>query len=532
MRGKGGIVDYDFIIVGSGFGGSVSAHRLTQKGYRVAVIEQGREISPEDIEAADANSKKFLWMPGLKMNGYFYQRFFRHTSIVGGVGVGGGSIVFASVLLRPKKVFYQHPEWSNLGVDWEAELAPHYDTAEKMLGRTKNPIFDKQDEYLQKTAQEMNRAHTFGPTYNGIFFGTPGVTVPDPYFDGEGPDRAGCQLCGDCLSGCGKNAKNSLDRNYLYFAKKNGAEILPERKVSRIVPLENGGYAVEMVHPIIKNKAYKTLKANKVVISGGVLGSLELLFTCRDVAATLPKISNRLGTGVRTNSEAFAIVLSRDINEDLTRGNAITSDFYPDDVTHITQNRFPDAYTMMKMQAGPMVDDHRPWRRALRTFGNMILHPRDATASWFAKNWRQRITVFTVMQHLDNQISFTYGKNMFSPLKPVLKSKRVKGKEAPSYIPVGNEAGRIYARISNGIPLNSFMESIANLTTTSHILGGCNIGADVQDGVVDTNLEAFGYPGLYVIDGSAIPANVGVNPSLTITALAERAISRMPSKKE
>jgi len=524
-------MDYDFIIIGSGFGGSVSAHRLTEKGYHVAIVEQGKRITPEDIEAADADTKKFMWMPRLKMDGFFYQRFFRHTSIVGSVGVGGGSIVFAAVLLRPKEAFYQHPDWSNLGVDWEAELSPHYDTAEKMLGRVKNPIFDKQDEYLKKTAEEMGRGDTFGPTYNGIYFGTPGVTVPDPFFGGEGPERSGCQLCGDCLSGCGKNSKNSLDRNYLYFAEKNGADILTERKVSRIVPLEAGGYSLDMVHPLSGKAIGEPLKADKVIVSGGVLGSLELLYECRDIAGTLPDISSRLGTGVRTNSEAFAIVLSKDKDEDLTKGNAITSDFYPDDATHITQNRFPEAYSMMKKQAVPMIDDPVPWRRALKTMGAMLIHPYDTLAAWFASNWRERLTVFTVMQHLDNEITFTYGKGLLSPFRSTLKSERVKGKEAPSYIPIGNEAGRVYARVSNGTPLNSVMESVGNLTTTSHILGGCNIGGDVSQGVVDTNLEVFGYPGLYVIDGSAIPANVGVNPSLTITALAERAMSRIPAKQ-
>ncbi len=525
-------MDYDFIIVGSGFGGSVSAHRLTEKGYRVAILEQGRRVTPEDIEAADADSKKFLWMPRLKLDGYFYQRFFRHTSIVGGIGVGGGSLVFAAVLLRPKKAFYEHPDWSNLGVDWEAKLAPHYDTAEKMLGRTKNPIFDKQDEYLKKTAEEMGRGDTFGPTYNGIYFGKPGEIAPDPFFDGEGPERSGCQLCGDCLSGCGKNAKNALDRNYLYFAEKQGAEIFTGRKVERIIPLENGGYKLEFVHPITGKKIAEPITSEKVVVSGGVLGSLELLFNSRDVAGTLPNLSDRLGTGVRTNSEAFAIVLSKNKNEDLTRGPAITSDFYPDDATHITQNRFPGAYSMMKTQLVPMIDDHVPWRRAIRTLGAMLIHPVSLISAWFASNWRQRLTVFTVMQHLDNQITFTFGRGRLSPFRPVLKSKRVKGKEAPSYIPIGNKTGRVYAKVSNGMPANSIMESVGNLTTTSHILGGCNIGGDASQGVVDVNLEVFGHPGLYVIDGSAIPANVGVNPSLTITALAEHAMSCIPPKGE
>jgi cholesterol oxidase len=522
-------MDYDYLIIGSGFGGSVSALRLAEKGYKVGVIEQGKWVTPEMVEAADADSKKFMWMPGLGMDGYFYQRFFRHTSIVGGTAVGGGSIVYAAVLLRPKDAFYNHPAWNRLGVDWKTELAPHYDTAEKMLGVTKNPVMDKQDEYLRKTAEAMGRGDTWGPVYNGIYFGQPGETVPDPFFNGKGPDRTGCQLCGDCLSGCGKGAKNSLDKNYLYLAHNLGAEILPERKVANIIPTD-GGYTMELVHPVKKGQTYPSVSAHKVIVSGGVLGTLELLLHCRDKSRSLPNLSSRLGKTVRTNSEAFAMMVSRDENEDLTRGTAITSDFYPDDVTHITQNRFPDAYKMMKIQVGPMVDDPVPWRRAIRTLGRMIISPRESTISWFAKNWRERLTVFTVMQHLDNEMAFTYGRGRLSPFKPVLKSQKVKGKMAPSYIEAGNKAGRIFAEISNAVPLNSFMETLGNLSTTAHILGGCSMGASSADGVIDSDHEVFGYPGLYVVDGSAITANVGVNPSLTITALSERAMSKVLMK--
>ena len=523
-------MDFDFVVVGSGFGGSVAALRLTEKGYKVAVIEQGKRIGPKDVEKADAQPlRNFFWVPALKMNGFFTQTIFRHVQIVGGVGVGGGSLVYAAVLLKPQREFFKDPVWSNFGVDWEKELEPHYEEVKRMLGLTTNPNHDLQDKYLKKAARAMGAERTFGPTPNGIYFGKPGVTVKDPFFGGEGPDRTGCELCGDCLSGCGKGAKNSLDKNYLFLAEKNGAEVITSRKVSHVEPVD-GGYRLHLVDPMKPGKKYPSITANKVVLAGGVLGTLELLFRSRDITKTLPEVSPLLGKVVRTNSEAIVASLSRDPNEDITKGSAISSHFYPDEHTHITQNRFPDGYDFMRYYLGPMVDEPDPTKRALKTLWGMVRHPIRFTTSITAKNWRKRISVLTVMQHMDNQISFVYRRGLFSWFRKKLHSQVPKGQRAPAYLPVANKAARAYAAASGGDPLNVTMESLLNLSSTAHILGGCHMGTSQENGVINTDHEVLGYPGLYVTDGAAVSANVGVNPSLTIAALAERAMSRIEEK--
>ena len=337
-------MEYDFAIIGSGFGGSVSALRLSEKGYKVVVLEQGNQVTPEDMEEGDTDVRRLNWLPSLGMSGYFSQDFFRHVTLVRGIGVGGGSHVYAAVLLKPKDEFYNDPAWSNLGIDWKKDLAPHYSTASAMLGVTDNPASDIQDEYLKKTAEKMGAGETFGPTPNGIYFGTPEVMKPDPYFNGNGPHRTGCHLCGRCLTGCPHGSKNTLDKNYLYLAQRLGVSILPFRKVTGILPRENGGYLLHLKHPIKKFRKYPPLKVKNVVVAAGVVGTLELLFHCRDVAKTLPAISPQLGKIVRTNSEAIVGVLSPNEDLDLTHGTAISSHFYPDAHTHITQNRFPNGY--------------------------------------------------------------------------------------------------------------------------------------------------------------------------------------------
>lgn len=526
-------MNFDFIIIGSGFGGSVSALRLSEKGYSVAVIEQGKIVTPADMEEASKNTKRLFRIPSLKLDGFFSQTLFKHLGIVGGVGVGGGSLVYASVLLEPKNKFYADPSWSDLGVDWQEELSPHYKTASRMLGKTPNPNQDKMDDFLRQTAVKMNAEETFGPTPMGIYFGTPEVLEEDPFFNGKGPSRTGCHLCGECITGCIHGAKNSLDKNYLYLAQKQGAIVLPERKVINIVPQKNGGFQIIMTHPLKNFKRYEPLTAGKVILSAGVLGTLELLFRCRDITKTLPLISKEMGKVVRTNSESIVGALSQDPMLDLSRGTTISSEFYPDEHTHITQNRFPVGYTFMKWYFGPLVNHDNPVLRAFITIGKILCSPSILFKNWFAKNWHKRTTILTVMQNFDNQISLIYGRScIFLFLKRRLKSKRVKGKEAPSNLPVANIAATFLAKVKNGIPLNVMMESIGNLSFTAHILGGCNMGSRIENGVIDSRHEIFGYKGLYVIDGASISANVGVNPSLTIAAMAERAVHLIPEKKD
>ncbi len=524
---------YDFAIIGSGFGGSVSALRLAEKGYRVAVIEQGKWVDPARMEAAAHDSKKLFWMPGIGLDGFFSQSVFRHLGMVGGVGVGGGSLVYAAVLLRPKDKFYEDPLWSSLGIDWKREMAPYYEKASQMLGITPNPGYGTMDEYLRKTAQEMGAGATFGPTPMGIYFGTPGVMAEDPFFNGHGPVRTGCHLCGECLTGCPHGAKNSLDKNYLYLAQRSGAVILPERKVVKIEPMESGNYRISMKHPLGSFKTHPPLTAARVVIAAGVLGSLELLHRCRDVTQTLPHISRQMGRIVRTNSEAIVGALSPDPDLDLSGGTTISSDFYPDPHTHITQNRFPRGFTFNKWYFAPMTDHGRPLVRSLLALGKILVNPRPMLENWFAKNWHRRVTILTVMQNLDNQVSLGYGRSFpFLFLKRRLKTVPVKGREAPTNLPVANRAASILARLTKGVPLNIIMESMMNLSFTAHILGGCHMGASPDNGVIDTSHQVFGCPGIYVVDGAAISANVGVNPSLTIAAMAERAMGLIPLKKE
>ncbi|MBU3915763.1 GMC family oxidoreductase N-terminal domain-containing protein [bacterium] len=523
-------MNYDYLIIGSGFGGSVSALRLSEKGYKVAIVEQGKWMNSNDFENAGSGLKNLLWSPPMGMKGYFFQEFFKHITIIGGVGVGGGSLVYAAVLLKPKDAFYNDPAWSHLGVDWKNELKEYYETASHMLGIEINPNFGIQDDYLKRTAEKMNVGSTFGSVPNGIYFGTPEEKKKDPYFGGDGPDRSGCYLCGECLTGCPHGSKNTLDKNYLYFAQKNGVEILTDRKAENIVPKENGKYVVELCDPHKKKKKYPSLTAANVIISAGVLGTLDLLFRCRDVTKTMPDISRKLGTLVRTNSEAIVSVLDSDENIDLTRGTTISSDFYPNETTHVTQNRFPRAYNFMRFFCAPLIDDDKPFRRSMRSIRQFIFHPLKSTLVMRSKNFHKRVTTLTVMQNLDNYMAFTYGRSVMMKFSHRLKSKRVKGKEAPSNLPIANETARVLAEVTGGIPANVIMESVGNLSTTAHILGGCHMGKDKDEGVIDTNHQLFGYPGLYVIDASAIPANVGVNPSLTVTALAERAMSKVEEK--
>lgn len=522
--------DYDVLIVGSGFGGSVSALRLAEKGWKVAILEMGRRLAKEDFEKAAVSQKALAWMPALGMKGFFAQEVFKHVAILRGIGVGGGSNVYGAVLLEPKDAFYNDPAWVGLNADWRQELAPHYATARKMLGISDNPYRGIQDQWLEQAAQSMGVGHTFGSVPQGIFFGNAEKTSDDPYFNGAGPARQGCTQCGRCFTGCSFGAKNSLDKNYLYFAERAGVKVKPEHKVTHIEPLAEGGYVLHVVHPWDKSITYQPLRARQVILAAGALGTQELLFASRDRYRTLPNISTALGEHVRTNSEALVGILSRDVNVDVTKGAAISTHFYADDKTHLTQNRLPPSYSSMKLYMVPMVDDANPFRRAMLTLWAYLRHPYNAFRVYFARNWYKRTTYLTVMQHADNELKFNFGRTLLRGMRFGLKSELGKGGRTPSFLPQANAAARAVAAASNGIPQNMIVESLGNMSVTAHILGGAVIAATPEKGVIDINHEVFGYKGLFVVDGGSIPANVGVNPSLTITALAERFAARFPHR--
>lgn len=516
---------YDYLVVGSGFGGAVSALRLAEKGWRVAVIEQGREIGPEEISAGKRSLRRLLWAPALGLRGYFVQHMFKHLSIIGGVGVGGGSIVWGAVMLEPTEGFYASPAVRALDVDLKTELAPHFVTARRMLGVATNPRLTVQDRFLRQTAVAMGATDTFGPTPNAIFFGPLGQTVPDPYFDGKGPAREGCRFCGGCLTGCPYGAKNSLYFNYLYFARRLGVDVIACRKADRIGRRPDGGFDVDLVDPA-NGRLIETVSAGKVVVSAGVVGTMELLFRNRDVHRTLTGVSDTLGRKIRTNSEAVTAVLHPP-GADMSDGVAISSHFHPDGVTHATQNRFDRGFGFMRYMLGPLTDGEVPRQRALATLAAMLRRPGPLLKNLLARNWPQRISVFTVMQSVEKTVSLRPAPQRF-PLRLGVASQVEPGELPPSYLPVANRLTRTFAEISGGIPLNFLNESLGGLSTTAHVLSGSPMGGSSQDSVIDTRHEIHDEPGVFIVDGSSIPANIGVNPSLTITAMAERFAALQP----
>lgn len=524
--------DCDVAVVGSGFGGAVTALRLAEKGYKVVVLEQGRRLGSEDIQRARTELRQHVWEPDLGLHGYFWQKVFRDVGIIGATGVGGGSIVWGAVLLEPPDRVFADPAWGDGEEDWAEAMAPHYAEAARMLGRVENPFTGEMDDHLRVVAEAVGGAEGFGPVPLAIHFGEEGVAEPDPFFGGEGPERTGCRLCGGCLAGCPYGSKNTLDLNYLYLAERRGARIEAERQVRSLSPLPGGGYEIKSVHPWEAGVRYEPLRAGRVVISAGVLGTLELLLRCRDEFGTLPGVSPMLGRQVRTNSEAVSVVLDDDPDADLSRGPAISTDFHPDERTHITQNRYVGGGKLMRWQVGPLVDGSSPGRRAAETILEVLRHPARFLRSVTAANFEKRLTALTVMQDVESEVAFELARSPLRPWKKVMRSRSVPGREAPSYLPVANEAARVFAEASGGTPLNLLVESAGGRSVTAHILGGAVIAADGERGVIDDSHEVHGHPGLFVADASAIPVNLGVNPSLTITAMAERFAARWPTKEQ
>ncbi len=519
--------DFDYIVIGSGFGGSVSALRLSQKGYRVGILEKGKEWKTEDFPKTNWNIRKYFWLPALGCYGYQMLTMLKHVWIVHGGGVGGGSLVYANQHLVPPDEVFENKDWCIDNV--KEKLMPHYETARKMLGSNQSPQVGKADRLLKEVGIEMTGKDTFHKNDVGIFFGEPDKTVPDPYFNGRGPDRTGCTFCSACMVGCPVGAKNTLDKNYLYLAKNIGARIIPETTVTG-VRQNHDGYDVLTQNTTGFFKKETVYTAKRVVFSGGVLGTVALLKKCKD-EGLLPHISDELGNFVRTNSETLIGVKSRDTQTNWNDQIAITSGIYPDDTTHIEIVRFPKGSDLLLNLLTIMADGGGKMPRWLRFLGSILKHPfRFFKLLWpFGK--ASTVSLLLVMQTDKNHLKLEYKPGLWGGGNKSINSEIPDGSQRPpSYIPVANEAARRLAEKMDGIPMSSFPELLLNTSTTAHILGGCCMGTSPSDGVVSSKGEIFNYPGLYVADGSVVSANLGVNPSLTITALSEYIMSHISNK--
>lgn len=522
--------DFDWLVVGSGFGGSVSALRLSEKGYTVGVLEMGRRWGAEDFPKTSWDLRKFLWAPLLKCHGIFKMTLLPHVFILSGSGVGGGSLVYANTLLVPPARAFDDPRWAGLA-DWKTVLPPFYALAKKMLGATENPRLFAADEIVRRYAESIGTGQSFAPTTVGVYFGASGVTAPDPFFGGEGPPRTGCTFCGGCMVGCRHGAKNTLDRNYLFLAEKRGARILPERKVTRIEPLEGGGYRVTTERAtawLFKDRQVHT--ARGVVVSAGVLGTVDLLLKCKEEGA-LPKLSDALGSYVRTNSEAILGVTADDPSATLNEGVAIGSQVALDEHTHLEPVRYPTGSDALALITTPLTDGGGGVPRWRRWLGTLASAPGLVVRGWWPFGWAKRSVILLVMQTLDNHMRVRRGRWWFSPFSRGLVTEIPADQPpVPTFIPAANVAARAIAARLGGTARSSVTEAVLDVPTTAHILGGCAMGRDIEDGVIDEKCRVFGYEQLMVIDGSMIGANLGVNPSLTITALAEHAMSHVPAK--
>ena len=519
--------DYDVLVIGSGFGGSVSALRLTEKGYKVGVFEAGKRFEDKDFAKNSWRLRKFLWMPQLGCYGIQRIDKLKDVLILSGAGVGGGSLVYANTLYEPLDPFYRDPAWGHI-TDWKSELAPYYDQAKRMLGVSIYPQVTDADRVMREVAEQMGVGGTFHHTPVGVFFGEPGDKVADPYFGGAGPERNGCLNCGECMTGCRHNAKNTLVKNYLYLAEKGGAEVRALTTVTSIKPMTGGGYEVRARRTNKRFRPHLRFTAEQVVFSASTMGTQKLLHRMRDTR-NLPDVSRRLGLLTRTNSEALlgAIADGKDI--DYSLGVAITSSFHPDEHTHVEPCRYGKGSNAMSLLQTVLTDgstDTPRWRVWLK---EMWKQKSKLFKLYDLRHWSERTIIALVMQTHDNSIT-TYTKRGMTGRRK-LTSKQGHGAPNPSFIPPAHEAVQRMAKIMGGTAGGTIGEPF-NVPLTAHFMGGCAIGDSAETGVIDPYQRLYGYEGLHVVDGSAISANLGVNPSLTITAQAERAMSLWPNKGE
>ena len=522
---------YDFVVIGSGFGGSVAAMRLTEKGYSVLVLEKGRRYRDEDFATTNWQVWKYLWMPSLRWYGILQLTPFRNVVVMHGSGVGGGSLGYANVLTEPDAKLFDVTGWRDLA-DWKAILKPHYATAKRMLGVTQNPCMWPADHLIKEIATEMGRPEAFQMTNVGTFFGPEGVEVPDPYFGGEGPARRGCTHCGACMVGCRYNAKNTLMKNYLYFAEKQGAEVRPLSHVTDIRPLgedQPAGARYEVAYHRTSNwlAGERRVRARNVVLSAGVIGTLRILFRCRDVTRSLPHLSPRLGDMVRTNSESLTGVLARDESTDYSKGIAITSITQIDPVTYVEPVRYPSGSSLMRFLALPMIEAGPQVRERLgKVAGKLFRRPSDTYRFLARPGWSRYSTILLAMQTEDTYMHVRLGRSALTAGRRDLVSHLGEGQKMGE-VEQAHDITYSFAKKAGGLPAASISESLFGVPMTAHILGGAPMGLNADEGVIGLDCQVHNYPGLYVMDNSIMPANPGVNPSLTTTALAEYALSQL-----
>ena len=518
---------YDYVIVGSGFGGSVSALRLSEKGYKVLVIEKGKWYKTEDFPKTNWNLKKWLWDPRLRLFGFFKMTYLNHVTILSGVGVGGGSLTYANTLPVPKKEFFNSGSWASLD-NWEEKLKPHYQEAYRMLGAEENPFFGPSDMAIKELAGDLGREDHFSSSKVAVHFGQRGETISDPYFGGKGPSRTGCIFCGACMTGCRHNAKNTLDKNYLYLAQQLGAEILAEHEVYDVRPIDNSigasGYEVFYKNSI-RRGGKKSLIAKRIIFSGGVIGTVPLLLKLKK-NKSLPNLSDMLGCNIRTNNESLLGVTSTEKeHEDYTKGIAIGSILDIDKNSHLEPVRYGKGSSFFKLLAVPSFQHKWAIVRILGLFGLIISRPLKFLKTLFARDYSQRTIILLFMQTLDSTLRIKLGRIT------QLKTTKESGPLPSGHIPEASALAKALGKKVKAIPYSNFSDVLLGTPTTAHVLGGAVMGASPVEGVIDKDNNVFGYENMMVCDGSMISANPGVNPSLSITAITELAMSKIPVKE-